>query len=373
MAETVFNVAKLSPTLIAGLHHEWRQLLASSRADSLFLDWSWQKQWWEAYSDKLPDAELLTLLVRNDAHQPVGIAGLYAQRVRRLPLTDFRSIQFVGACWRTNIAMLSEYLEPIVESQQSEKVTRELLTHLANLQWDEFVCELTLRDGPFAAEVRSWCSRNGWYLRELDETVSYQAEISSGFDAFIARLSANSRRRLLNNRSRLLRTGKVEIRRYWDADASDALMTLNELHSRRWKQPAYDPERLTFLRALHASLPKHARPLVSVIEVDAAPISALYDIRFPTRQYNIQTGFDPQFDNSLSLGLLHLGYAIENAAADGVSTYDFLGGCGQHTNYKERISTDQRRLVTLQVVRSFPGQAMYRLSDLLRGRKPPRH
>ena len=343
--------------------NDWRALLQHGNADPLFLSWEWQTAWWEHYGSRLPEAQLQTLALRGAAGELAAIAPLYTHRARRLPLLKLRSLQFVGAAWRNDHVMLSEYLEPLCADG---KLASALLARVDDLDWDEFVAALTPRDGPFADTLRTWAAANRWYLREHDACESYHANLDAGFDAYTRALTAGARRRLLNNRGRLQEHGEVTLRRLDAADIMSGLDTLNELHARRWRQPAYDAGRLAFLRALHSMLPAGASPIVSFMQVNGNVVSALYDIRIGARQYNLQMGFDPAFDRSVSLGLLHLGHAMEDAASAGVTCYDFLGGTGKHTNYKARISTGTRWLATLQVVKSPAAAGVYRLRDLAR-------
>jgi CelD/BcsL family acetyltransferase involved in cellulose biosynthesis len=92
-------------------------------------------------------------------------------------------------------------------------------------------------------------------------------------------------------------------------------------------------------------------------------VSVLYDIRKGACQYNISMGFDPSFSRKLSLGLLHLGYAMEAAAESQVSTYDFLAGSGLRSDYKRHLSQVRRSLSCVQVLRGFVLPPLYRWHD----------
>jgi CelD/BcsL family acetyltransferase involved in cellulose biosynthesis len=92
----------------------------------------------------------------------------------------------------------------------------------------------------------------------------------------------------------------------------------------------------------------------------------LYDIRKGTRQYNIKMGFDPAFSSRVSLGLIHLGYAMEAAAERGVTMYDFLAGPGQTSDYKRHLSQARRALSCVQMLRGRVLPALYRWRDRAR-------
>jgi CelD/BcsL family acetyltransferase involved in cellulose biosynthesis len=105
---------------------------------------------------------------------------------------------------------------------------------------------------------------------------------------------------------------------------------------------------------------------LSRLRVGGQVVSVLYDIRKGARQYNISMGFDPTFGRKLSLGLLHLGYAMEAAAERQVRTYDFLAGSGLHSDYKRHLSQAGRRLSCVQVLRGHLLPSLYRWHDRMR-------
>ena len=77
-------------------------------------------------------------------------------------------------------------------------------------------------------------------------------------------------------------------------------------------------------------------------------------------------GFDPAFSSRVSLGLLHLGYAMEAAADQRVAVYDFLAGPGQRSDYKRNLSQAHRDLSCVQMVRGRLLPALYRWRDRAR-------
>jgi len=92
----------------------------------------------------------------------------------------------------------------------------------------------------------------------------------------------------------------------------------------------------------------------------------LYDIRKGARQHNISMGFNPAFSSKISLGLMHLGYAMEAAAERQVDTYDFLAGGGQRSDYKRHLSQMRRELSCVQVLRGHLLPQLYRWHDRVR-------
>ena len=76
--------------------------------------------------------------------------------------------------------------------------------------------------------------------------------------------------------------------------------------------------------------------------------------------YNIQAGFDENFHRKLSLGSLHLGYAIEGAfKARDTHRLDLLAGWGKKEDYKSRFATDQYQFISIMLVKSVLFRALY--------------
>src|SRR5204862_3802538 len=98
-------------------------------------------------------------------------------------------------------------------------------------------------------------------------------------------------------------------------------------------------------------------------------VSVLYDIRKGARQYNIKMAFDPGFERSFSLGLIHFGYAMEAAAAEGVQIYDFLAGRGLKTDYKSHVGTLREELATVQIVTGPILPRLYRWYDAFKRKR----
>jgi len=121
--------------------------------------------------------------------------------------------------------------------------------------------------------------------------------------------------------------------------------------------------RLEFHTRLARRLASRGELALSVLRVGSRVGSVLYDVRKGLRQYNISMGFDPSFNSTLSLGLIHLGYSMEAAAERHVNTYDFLAGSGQHTDYKSHLSQARRDLSCVQVLRGYVLPSLYRWHD----------
>jgi len=204
------------------------------------------------------------------------------------------------------------------------------------------------------------------YVRELDRSVSYQADLSQGFVAYLRGLGQSTRRSLWNLRRRLTAHNKVSLEFLTQGEIADGFSDLNRLHQLRWKRPAFTGKRLLFHTSLARRLATRGELAFSRLRVGGEVVSVLYDIRKGARQYNIKMGFDPAFSSRVSLGLLHLGYAMEEAADHRVAVYDFLAGPGQRSDYKRNLSQTHCDLSCVQMVRGRILPSLYRWRDRAR-------
>jgi CelD/BcsL family acetyltransferase involved in cellulose biosynthesis len=342
----------------------WAQLLARSDADELFLSWEWLTLWWECFADTLAAVpEILGFYRGGDL---IGVAPLYRRRVLRSRLLPATSVQLIGLAWRDPGPAISEYLDIVAISAESDAVrhacARAVLDERA---WTEWVIGFTAAARPWREVFAQTGAGQGYYAREVDGLVSYQADLTGGMDAYLHSLGQSTRRSVWNLRHRLARSGRVSFELLPGEEIEGGFSDLNRLHRLRWRQPAFTGKRLEFHTRLARRLASRGELLLSRLRVGGRVVSVLYDIRKGARQYNIGMGFDPSFAGSVSLGLIHLGYAIELAADRQVSTYDFLAGTGQHTDYKRHLSQARRSVSCVQLLRGRVLPALYRWHDRL--------
>jgi CelD/BcsL family acetyltransferase involved in cellulose biosynthesis len=343
----------------------WSRLLAHSRADALFLSWDWLTLWWHCFAGELAAVpEILAFYRGSDL---VGVAPLYRRRVVRIRVLPATSVQLIGVSWRDPGQVISEYLDIVATAAETDTVRRACAgVLLGERTWTEWVIG-------FTAASRQWCDvfartepGQNRYVREVDPSVSYQADLGRGFDGYVRSLGQSTRRSVWNLRRRLARQGRVSFELLPAEEIDSGFSDLNRLHQLRWRQPAFAGTGLEFHTRLARRLVGRGELAMSRLRVGGQVVSVLYDLRKGVRQYNISMGFDPGFDSRVSLGLLHLGYAMEAAAERQVATYDFLAGSGQRSDYKIHLSQVRRNLSCVQVLRGYLLPSLYRWHDRVR-------
>jgi CelD/BcsL family acetyltransferase involved in cellulose biosynthesis len=343
----------------------WSRLLAHSRADALFLSWDWLTLWWHCFAGEL--AAVPEILAFYRGSELVGVAPLYRRRVVRIRVLPATSVQLIGVSWRDPGQVISEYLDIVATAAETDTVRRACAgVLLGERTWTEWVIG-------FTAASRQWCDvfartepGQNRYVREVDPFVSYQADLGRGFDGYVRSLGQSTRRSVWNLRRRLARQGRVSFELLPAEEIDSGFSDLNRLHQLRWRQPAFAGTGLEFHTRLARRLVGRGELAMSRLRVGGQVVSVLYDLRKGVRQYNISMGFDPGFDSRVSLGLLHLGYAMEAAAERQVATYDFLAGSGQRSDYKSHLSQVRRNLSCVQVLRGYLLPSLYRWHDRVR-------
>ena len=342
----------------------WNLLLACSSADPLFLSWEWLTHWWQCYGGSLGRAPDILAFYRGE--DLVGLAPLYHRRVMR-GLLLAHSVQVIGLSWRDSEPLISEYLDVIAAPQDLAAVRHACLRLLLDEPaWTELVIGYSAVGEQWRGAFARLAPARGHYLREIDRSVSYQADLAQGFGPYLRDLGPSTRRSLWNLRRRLAEHGEVSLELVAPGEIDGAFSDLNRLHQLRWKRPAFTGKRLAFHRTLASRLATHTELAFSRLRVGGHVVSMLYDIRKGARQYNIKMGFDPAFSSRVSLGLIHLGYAMEDAADHGVTIYDFLAGPGRTSDYKRHLSQSRRALSCVQMLRGRLLPALYRWRDQAR-------
>jgi CelD/BcsL family acetyltransferase involved in cellulose biosynthesis len=349
-----------------GSQGTWDSLLARSSADPLFLSWQWLTHWWRYYGAALRLMPEIIAFYRADSL--VGLVPLYRRAVVRAGKVHTSSIQLMGFAWRDARPLISEYLDLVALPEHVEAVRDECARILLSERtWTEFVIGFTAA-GP---EWRDAFSRlgpsDGHYTRELDRSVSYHADLSRGFGEYLKELGQSTRRSLWGLRQRLAREhGEVRCEFVTREQIDSGFSDLNRLHQLRWNRPAFAGERLEYHKSFASDLAARGELALTRLRVAGSVLSVLYDIRKGARQYNIKIGFDPQFTPRLSLGLIHFGYAMENAADSGVELYDFLAGPGQRYDFKRNLAQLQRNLTCVQILRGWYLPSIYKWRDRMR-------
>lgn len=361
------TVARLDEEAFANLADEWCRLLERSGADPLFMGWPWLYSWWETWGEQL-GLELHLYAAYDAGQELVGLAPFFAHRFRSPVGITLNRLHFLGNAWRIQPTVRTEYCGVIAEQGREASVIEAILAEVSRVPWHELVvCDQGIR------ELLQWqeaFDRLGQRVttvpRSMDSGVRVQ--VSGDFREWLNSLGRNTRLKAFNRRGYLHERGRLDCRDLSARESTQFLEQLNRFHEQRWGKPCFDEQPLAFHEALIQRLPAGNAHL-SVLEFEDEPISALYDVRAGRTRYNLQLGFNEQFDRKVAPGTLHLGYAIEESFRDTtIDAFDMLAGRGKKSFYKSHFQGEQVHFLTVQFVRHPLMRWIYRIQSWLPGR-----
>lgn len=330
---------------------EWTDLLAGSLVNKLFLSWEWQCTWWETWAEAL-NLKLI-LLKAYDGNTLVGIAPLYIDNVRLRGGIKINRIQFIGNAWHRQGTVRTEYLEFITSKGLSNDVCAAFIEHISGKKdWDEFViCDLQKNTDTYKQITKQ--QKNGdWFIDIAEQDYGMNIGVLGSFDNYVKDLGRNTRLKLFNRRKYLERFDEVKHTSASVDEVSQYLSILNGFHQRRWGKDCFDRKSLDFHKELLNRLSAQQYYNLECMNIGGNVVSILYNLTMGNTVYNIQSGFDESFDKKLSLGTLHMGYAIEDAFHDQrIIGFDMLAGNGKSEFYKKKYKGKPVEFVTLRITK----------------------
>lgn len=357
----------LSEYEFANMSGEWKMLLACSDADPFFLCWEWQYTWWQQWAEK-ENFELFLIAAYTETNKLVGLAPLYKCKKHLAGSVKIAQLHFIGSSWGLITTVRTEYLDFIVDKKYSSQVRNKFLSHLEkDKSWDQFIISDINADSPTYRLISSKRYFTNDYCREVQRDMGVYVETGNlTFEEFVAELGRHTRRSVFNRRSYLKGLGEFEYEYASQDNIDDYFKKLNRLHFIRWKKNCFSGDVLAFHQKLAHSLCVGGKLKFSKITVSKQPISVLYNYLIDNKEYNIQAGFNDIFSEKISLGYIHLGYAIESAFRnENTKAFDLLAGSGKNSFYKSHFIGKFIELLTLQINRGSFIKSIYRGHDIM--------
>lgn len=347
------------------LENEWEKLLKDSDANPLFLGWTWQLYWWQQWSRKL-NLDLYMLGAYSEKNKLVGLAPLYKRKCSLLfNLYQYTQIQFIGSSWGHTETVRSEYLDFIVKNSVADDARKAFYMYIEqDTVWDQFI----FTDIDRSSQTYNMISEGDYfkssYIRIVQQDITTYVETYGDFIGFLSKIGKHTRHRLINRRNYLRKLGEVH-HKYADSGSLDDFFNcLNKFHLFRWGKECFPKESLAFHKRLAKKYNECGRLKFAKLTLNDKPISILYNIEVGGREYNIQAGFDAKVSDRLSLGLLHLGMAIESAFNDeNINYFDLLAGPGKNVYYKSHFGSKGVCFIAAQINRQKYLKYIYKIYD----------
>ena len=325
------------------LMDEWRDLLADSDQDCLFLTGEWLETWWRCFAR---DRWTLSLITVRRRRRLVGIAPFFARPARFGEVLPWRSTEFLGT------GMVgSDYLDLILKRGEEESVARALAEHLGRSQPTLTLSHLPAISSGAEALIRE-LEQEGWLIeRELVETCPYISLRGHTWESYLGSLGAEHRYNFQRRLRNLHKQGAVLFEAVEKEDQRrEALQTLRSLHNRCWdlrggSQAMQTEREYAFHEAFSRAALERGWLRLFLLRLNSRPIGALYGFRRGPRFYFYQSGFDPAWRKH-SAGLVTMGLSIKQALAEGAEEFDFLHGT---ESYKFLWTKETRRLARVHL------------------------
>jgi len=343
---------------------KWQELLKNSDTDLLFSSWSWLYNWWDIWG-RNQGSELMILSVYEGA-ELVGIAPLHKSKTRILAnLIKVEALEFLGSMYYGNSGIRTEYRQFIVRKGYEESVVSYLMEYIFNeIEWNEIIFSDLISGSKTSDLFKKKAKRNHCYSR-LDKVGStYLVNCSGEFSDYLSSLTSSTRLKLFNRRKVLEKHGEVTFKNSKIVEMNELFDAINEFHEVRWKSPCFDSNSRKFILSLLNQFKRGDRTYCSQLLVGEEVLSIVINIEVAGKIYNIQLGFKDGYDKKISMGTLHLGYALEQTfLEDDLSSFDFLAGDGKNSNYKTKISSPFRLLESIQIVKPIHLKLLYLVND----------
>jgi CelD/BcsL family acetyltransferase involved in cellulose biosynthesis len=293
---------------------QWDRLVRFRERPSPFLLHAWLLEWWRHYGE---ECELAVQV----AYRGDRLVGALPMCVRRR--YGLRVLSFVGG----EDSSLGDVL---VEDDQRDGIESALVERGTSAGHD--FAELS----GLSAKSRFVEVLGPSRLSLVERSEAPVLDLTPGWEeVYTSKLSSKKRNHYRRRRRQLAEAGRVEVDVARTADELDcALDDAFTLHDLRWNgrpdgSGFATPVGRSFHHAAVRALAPLGVPRIVTLKIDGRPVAFHYYLVLEGRMYVYRIAFDPSFGR-LSPGVINTLDAIENAAAEGATRVEFLGGAERY-------------------------------------------
>jgi len=329
------------------LRPEWDEILRASDSNCVFLTWEWLYTWWKHLAE---DRQLFILAVRRGSElvalAPFCFRPRSLSRGRLFPVLEFLGSGFVG----------SDYLDVIVRKGNSGEACRALISYLSARQLP-LKCTNVKKGESMAARLLEGLTEKSWAVAETQTNVCPFIPLAdSTWESYLAGLSTEHRYNFNRKWRRLKRDYEVCFEQVRSGEhCREAIDLLITQHNMRWQdRGGSDAFHTAGLVSFHREWTQLALNRgwlrLYLLRLNTNPAASLYGFLYGGVFYFYQSGFDSAYKH-VSVGLVTMGLAIQDAIGESAEEYDLLHG---DEAYKSHWCRHSRDLVRLE---SFPPSA----------------
>jgi CelD/BcsL family acetyltransferase involved in cellulose biosynthesis len=334
------------------LQHEWNDLLVASRANSIFLRWEWIDAWRKTVGT---DIEPLLVVLRDQTGRLAGLGAFYRTRSHLVGTIPYRALRILG-----DLDSGAEYQDWILRQDVEHAAIEALGAALARLNgwdwaWFPYVATWTgAHDRLFRAATSSQL-----LIQEKSAEFS-ELELPATYQQYLASLSGNARSMLKRRAQQIMKAPGMRFTCCSREEERGAYLdALFELHARRWTAAGLPgsfvrrPAMTEFYREFsRIALERNWLRIFALRDGDrftAIQFGYVYNGTF----YQLQEGFEPEGPEGI--GNVLRSHVIQSCIAEGVRSYDFLGGYTEHKRrWGARLRMGRHVLVGRKTVKNLP-------------------
>lgn len=323
----------------------WEDLLSSYPLATTFSTPEWLLSWWRNFGH---DQELLVAGFFADSRL-VALAPFSLTRFRVARTIPLRQLRLMGD-GSSDSDNLDLPVRPGFEAKFAESLLHLLESEKA--LWDFGELNTLPPQSPGAYALRQLLARRKWVVMEKQRPASAIA-LPATWEEYLRQLSSEDQKNLARYTRRIEKRSAVQIYRCnAESQLPKCLEALFEHHQARWEAAGErgsfgSPERKKFYYELSQSLLAQDRLDLWILELDGSVAAAQFGFRYGRQVFQLQEGNDPRRASD-RVGFILRGHVLKQLIADGVQTYDFLGG---ELGYKARWGAQARAYTNLHFAR----------------------
>ncbi|HSQ61196.1 MAG TPA: GNAT family N-acetyltransferase [Acidobacteriota bacterium] len=312
----------------ASLGDAWRELLASSASDTIFLTPEWMEAWWRSCGEGRRGA----VVTARRGGALVALAPLQVVPERWRGAWTFRTLRFLS-----DGTYDADYLDLVAAPDTAAEVAPELWAWLRRgsplrfdlARWNEIPAASS------AATSFDGALRARGDLIEVERVGAMIAALPPRWEDYVASLRPRMRTKIRSLRRDLEASHQVRLVACdSERDLDARLASLFDLHQRRWTAEGQGgvfagARKRAFYHALSRVLLDRGWLRFHSLEVDGAFVAHQYCMGYRGTVYLLQEGYDPAWVEH-GVGNVLRAMVLEGLIAEGCTAYDFLAGVTDH-------------------------------------------
>lgn len=353
---------------LGALREEWNALYEAAHNPSPPLHFDWICNWLELNSkDYVNGTEGLRVICCRCEGKLIAALPLYQRRAVRMA-DGGRHLRFISTGEHEHDELCSDYMDMLCLEDTKERCA-ELVWHTIREDLGRNYDRFELSDMADDSVLVKWVRNSGANrdVQVVPRGVCPIADLTGGFDAYLSRLSSNTRQQI----RRLLRAAtqagvEMECASTLE-EANGFFKEMIELHQKRWTSAG---ERGCFASAsfteFHRKLIRDwfasGRVILTRIRQGEQTLAVKYGFRTRNRFDFYQSGVNADDKCPIrSPGIVSFMMLMQHLIEQGVQSFDFLRGS---SGYKQRLATTAQPMVSMRLVRWTMNTTMGFVADI---------